>query len=127
MQLHRPYTHTNTRIVAIAREIDFLNANALHMSDEMRLEKSRKNVAKKKRKCEKKADKIPQQFEVSFFACFSFTLQLQVSFPSFFYFFSGSRKDNYLLAIRNATRAHWQKYIFIFLRVLGLFHSFDND
>jgi len=100
MQLHRPYTHTNTRIVAIAREIDFLNANALHMSDEMRLEKSRKNVAKKKRKCEKKADKIPQQFEVSFFACFSFTLQLQVSFPSFF---------------------------FIFLRVLGLFHSFDKD
>jgi len=87
MQLHRPYTHTNTRIVAIAREIDFLNANALHMSDEMRLEKSRKNVAKKKRKCEKKADKIPQQFEVSFFACFSFTLQLQVSFPSFFLFF----------------------------------------
>lgn len=50
MQLHRPHSHTNTRIVAIAREIDFLNANALHMSDGMRLEKSWKNVAKKRKK-----------------------------------------------------------------------------
>lgn len=92
------HTHTSTRIVAIAGEIDFLNANALHMSDGMRLEKSMKNVANKKSKCEKKEDEIPQQFEASFFvACFSFTLQSQVSFSCFFFLLLPGRTTTCLL------------------------------
>jgi len=68
------------------------------MSDGMRLEKSMKNVANKKSKCEKKEDEIPQQFEASFFvACFSFTLQSQVSFSCFFFLLLPGRTTTCLL------------------------------
>lgn len=81
--------HEHTRIVAIAREIDFLNANALHMSDGMRLEKKPGRTCwGKNRMGWRKRNKTKSRSNTSFF--FPFHLL-------FFYFAIARRSTFFLL------------------------------